>query len=112
MLAGISEIETRRRVSFELGTRASAAVGPVDPAIVAGLEAAAARQGIATMPLGSPASHDAAAFAAAGVPIAMLFVRNPTGVSHSPAEFADPADCEAGIDALVGVVTELCGGTS
>ena len=46
------------------------------------------------------------------MPCAMLFVRNPTGVSHSPAEFADPADCEAGIDALVGVVTELCGGTS
>jgi N-carbamoyl-L-amino-acid hydrolase len=91
MLAGISEIETRRRVSFELGTRASAAVGPVDPAIVAGLEAAAARQGIATMPLGSPASHDAAAFAAAGVPIAMLFVRNEHG-SHNPLEAMEVDD--------------------
>ena len=85
MLAGISEIEARRRVSFELGARASAAVGPVDPAIVAGLEAAAERQDIATMPLGSPASHDSAAFAAAGVPIAMLFVRNEHG-SHNPQE--------------------------
>ena len=91
MLAGISEIETRRRVSFELGTRASAAVGSVDPAIVAGLEAAAARQGIATMPLGSPASHDAAAFAAAGVPIAMLFVRNEHG-SHNPLEAMEVDD--------------------
>lgn len=85
MFAAISEIETRRRVSFELGTRASAAVGPVDAEIVAGLEAAAARQGVATMPLGSPASHDSAAFAAAGVPIAMLFVRNEHG-SHNPQE--------------------------
>lgn len=85
MLAAIPEIEARRRVIFELGTRASAAVGPVDPVIVAGLEAAAARQGIATMPLGSPASHDSAAFAAAGVPIAMLFVRNEHG-SHNPKE--------------------------
>ena len=33
----------------------------------------------------------------AGVPTAMLFVRNPTGVSHSPAEFAEPADCLAGV---------------
>ncbi|MFJ5370345.1 M20/M25/M40 family metallo-hydrolase, partial [Bosea sp. CER48] len=74
-----------RRVTFELGARASAAVGPVDPAIAAGLEAAAARHGIATMPLGSPASHDSAAFAAAGVPIAMLFVRNEHG-SHNPLE--------------------------
>jgi N-carbamoyl-L-amino-acid hydrolase len=85
MLAAIREIEARRRVSFALGTRASAAVGPVDPGIVAGLEAAAARQGVATMPLGSPASHDSAAFAAAGVPIAMLFVRNEHG-SHNPQE--------------------------
>ena len=91
MLAGISEIETRRRVSFELGTRASAAVGSVDPAIVAGLEAAAARQGIATMPLGRPASHDAAAFAAAGVPIAMLFLRNEHG-SHNPLEAMEVDD--------------------
>jgi N-carbamoyl-L-amino-acid hydrolase len=26
----------------------------------------------------------------------MLFVRNPTGVSHSPAEHAEPDDCSAG----------------
>ena len=62
--------------------------------------------------LGTGAGHDAGVLTQAGIPSAMLFVRNPTGVSHSPAEFADPADCEAGIDALVGVVTELCGGTS
>lgn len=85
MLAALPEIEARRRVTFELGARASAAVGPVDPTIVAGLEASAARLGIATMPLGSPASHDSAAFAAAGVPIAMLFVRNKYG-SHNPQE--------------------------
>jgi N-carbamoyl-L-amino-acid hydrolase len=85
MLAAIGEIETRRRVRFDLGARASAAVGPVDSGIVAGLEASAERQNIATMPLGSPASHDSAAFAAAGVPIAMLFVRNEHG-SHNPDE--------------------------
>ena len=47
--------------------------------------ALAAALGIATMPLGSPASHDAAAFAKAGVPMAMLFVRNKNG-SHNPDE--------------------------
>jgi N-carbamoyl-L-amino-acid hydrolase len=35
--------------------------------------------------IGSPASHDAAAFAAAGVPTAMIFVRNANG-SHNPLE--------------------------
>src|SRR5206468_629343 len=39
------------------------------------------------------AGHDAGILAAAGVPTAMLFVRNPTGVSHSPAEHAEPDDC-------------------
>jgi N-carbamoyl-L-amino-acid hydrolase len=35
--------------------------------------------------MGSPASHDAAAFAAAGVPVGMIFVRNENG-SHNPHE--------------------------
>jgi N-carbamoyl-L-amino-acid hydrolase len=53
------------------------------------------------------AGHDAGILANAGVPTAMLFVRNPTGVSHSPAEHADRADCLAGVDALAQVVTAL-----
>ena len=85
MHALIREIETERRVTFELGPRAAAPVGPVDPAIAAAMQEAADRLGIRTMPLGSPASHDAAAFAAAGIPTAMLFVRNEHG-SHNPDE--------------------------
>jgi N-carbamoyl-L-amino-acid hydrolase len=37
----------------------------------------------------------------------MLFARNPTRVSHSPAEHADPADCEAGVRALALVLEDL-----
>jgi len=40
------------------------------------------------------------------VPTAMLFVRNPTGVSHSPEEYADRADCLAGVEALAAVMTD------
>jgi len=53
------------------------------------------------------AGHDAGILAGAGVPTAMLFVRNPTGVSHSPAEFAERSDCLAGVRALVGTVESL-----
>jgi N-carbamoyl-L-amino-acid hydrolase len=53
------------------------------------------------------AGHDAGILAAAGVPTAMLFVRNPTGVSHSPAEHAERDDCVAGVEALVRVIREL-----
>ena len=51
--------------------------------------------------LGTGAGHDAGILAAAGIPTAMLFVRNPSGISHAPAEDAEEADCLAGIDALV-----------
>ncbi|MGY1809259.1 allantoate amidohydrolase [Blastococcus sp. SYSU D00669] len=57
--------------------------------------------------LGTGAGHDAGVLAAAGVPSAMLFVRNPTGISHSPAEHAETADCLAGVEALARVVREL-----
>ena len=52
------------------------------------------------------AGHDAGVLSAR-IPTAMLFVRNPTGVSHSPAESADDADCDAGVEALTAVVREL-----
>src|SRR5829696_2541397 len=55
------------------------------------------------------AGHDAGILANAGVPAAMIFVRNPTGVSHSPAEWAEPDDCRAGIAALATVLTDLAG---
>jgi N-carbamoyl-L-amino-acid hydrolase len=56
------------------------------------------------------AGHDAGILANAGVPAAMIFVRNPTGVSHSPAEWADPEDCLAGVAALSTVLADLAGG--
>ena len=57
--------------------------------------------------LGTGAGHDAGILAGTGIPAAMLFVRNPTGVSHSPAEFAEHADCLAGVEALTAVLQDL-----
>jgi N-carbamoyl-L-amino-acid hydrolase len=59
--------------------------------------------------IGTGAGHDAGILAAAGVPAAMLFVRNPTGVSHSPAEHAERDDCLAGVEALAAVIADLAG---
>ena len=55
------------------------------------------------------AGHDAGILSAAGIPTAMLFVRNPTGVSHAPEEFAPMADCLAGVDALAATLADLAG---
>lgn len=52
------------------------------------------------------AGHDAGILAAS-LPTAMLFVRNPTGISHAPQESATPDDIDAGVDALVQVIREL-----
>jgi beta-ureidopropionase / N-carbamoyl-L-amino-acid hydrolase len=65
---------------------------------------AALLPGAPVLPTG--AGHDAGVLAG-HVPAAMLFVRNPTGVSHAPAESATDADCAAGVLALAGVLAEL-----
>ncbi len=56
--------------------------------------------------LPSGAGHDAGVLAAS-VPTAMIFVRNPDGVSHAPGEYAELDDCIAGIRALEDVVRSL-----
>ncbi|MEV8635303.1 allantoate amidohydrolase [Streptosporangium sp. NPDC051023] len=60
--------------------------------------------GVPVLPTG--AGHDAGILSSA-VPTAMLFVRNPTGVSHSPYEYAEEPDCLAGIVALADVLQDL-----
>ena len=78
-------IEQRRGVRFHRWPKARAAIGQVDPSIRSTLERCASELDIPMLQLGSPASHDAAAFAAAGVPMGMIFVRNENG-SHNPRE--------------------------
>ncbi|GAA3302924.1 allantoate amidohydrolase [Streptomyces cinereospinus] len=62
--------------------------------------------GLAVPVLGTGAGHDAGILSGT-VPTAMLFVRNPTGVSHSPAEFAAEDDCVAGVSALADALEGL-----
>jgi len=55
--------------------------------------------------LPTQAGHDAGILSPL-VPTAMLFVRNPTGVSHSPKEFAESSDCIKGAAALADVMAD------
>ncbi|HUN40381.1 MAG TPA: Zn-dependent hydrolase [Acetobacteraceae bacterium] len=95
----IEGIEQSRGVLFHRGTKARAAVGPVDPTIRTALTEGAKALGIPAIDLGSPASHDAAAFAACGVPVGMIFVRNANG-SHNPREAMTLDDFLAGTAVL------------
>ena len=65
---------------------------------------AAALPGAPLLPTG--AGHDAGVLASE-VPTAMLFTRNPTGISHSPAEHVEDDDAELGSVALADVLTGL-----
>ncbi|MCE0762505.1 allantoate amidohydrolase [Pseudonocardia kujensis] len=62
--------------------------------------------GVPAIPTG--AGHDAGILAS-HVPTTMVFVRNPTGVSHAPGETAREEDCEEGARGLAVVLRELAG---
>jgi N-carbamoyl-L-amino-acid hydrolase len=80
-------------VTFDLGLRETVA-------------ASLAARGITAPVLPTGAGHDAGVLSAR-LPAAMLFVRNPSGVSHAPAEHADAVDCAAGVEALAAVLHDL-----
>ncbi len=61
--------------------------------------------------IATAAGHDAGVLSAAGVPTAMLFVRNPSGISHSPEEHAETADCLSGVEVLADALADLAGPT-
>lgn len=70
-----------------------------DPGLRERLAKAASERGIAAGDLPSYAGHDAGILALER-PAAMVFVRNPTGASHTPSESASEADCLAGVQVL------------
>jgi N-carbamoyl-L-amino-acid hydrolase len=81
-------------------TRESRNEGAVfDAGLREALHAGAERRGIPAGDLPSYAGHDAGILAP-HVPAAMLFVRNPTGFSHTPAESASDDDCVAAAQVL------------
>lgn len=93
------EIATETGVEIDLGPRSDSAPAPLSDALRAHFAGAARAAGIETLALASGAGHDAATYAAAGVPTAMLFIRNRNG-SHNPEEHMDFADFDAGLRLL------------
>jgi len=84
---------------------------PVDfgTVVPAAVEAAAAAQGLSALRLPSGAFHDAQ-FLAAICPTGMLFIPCRGGVSHHPAEYADPEACADGARVLTEALLSLAHG--
>jgi N-carbamoyl-L-amino-acid hydrolase len=80
----------------------------VSPSIRASFQAGAAELGMPARVMASGASHDAAAFAQAGIPIGMLFVRNANG-SHNPFEHMEIADLLQATRLLTWWLVKHCG---
>ena len=95
-------------VGFEMRRESFTPVVSFDPGLRDQLVRILAAAGLVAPVLPTGAGHDAGVLAA-WIPTAMLFVRNPSGVSHSPAEHAEPADCATGVTALAAVLAELAG---
>ncbi len=106
---GATEGARASGTEVELVTESTTPLLSFDVALRDRVAAAVARSGAsASVPvLPTAAGHDAGILTSVGVPAAMLFVRNPTGISHSPDEYAEPADRHAGVAALAAAFTDL-----
>ena len=99
MQAECDDIGAERGVTFAFDRRLDTAPARMDPGLTAALAAAAAAEGLPAERMASGAGHDAAVFANAGVPSAMIFVRNDHG-SHNPREAMAMDDFLAGTRVL------------
>lgn len=95
----MQQVEKDRKVRFELDDALYTAPATCDPGLISGLSAAMERAGQQPFVMPSGGGHDAAVFAAAGVPSAMVFVRNRNG-SHNPDEAMEIPDFLAGCDII------------
>jgi N-carbamoyl-L-amino-acid hydrolase len=94
----IKGIESERRVTFELGREVGTTPTRLDRHLIALLEDCAGTLGIATRRMPT-VGHDAAMFAQAGIPSAVILVRNANG-SHNSDEALDCKDFAAGVRIL------------
>jgi len=99
LLAKATAIGRRRGAIFEFAPITGDPPIAMDGRLHAQLLEGCHRLSIPAASLASGAGHDAGDFAAAGIPTAMIFVRNDNG-SHNPQESMDIGDFAAGVRLL------------
>jgi len=106
MIDAIQMIADRRGLDCKVARVHDLPASPCDPRLMDLLEAALVEAGHPPRRLVSGAGHDAMAMAALA-PTAMLFVRCRGGISHHPAEHAEPADATAALAVMLGFIEKL-----
>jgi allantoate deiminase len=104
--AMVAETAAEERLEASVEASYALAPTPMDPGVVAALEAAAAGEGVQPLRMWSGAGHDAMVIAP-HAPAGMVFVPSAGGVSHSPREWTETADCELGARVLAGALRRL-----
>jgi N-carbamoyl-L-amino-acid hydrolase len=92
------------RVTVE--TLASDTPVPMDPTVIASIEAACRQLSVSYQRMPSGAGHDAMNMARIA-PAGMFFIPCRAGVSHNPDEYAAPADIVRGMDVLTETLAAL-----
>ena len=106
-IAGFAEAAAERRgMSARYEERQTLPATALDSRVVAALEAAAATTGEPWTTMHSGAAHDTMCVAER-VPSAMVFVPCKDGISHHPAEEADPADAALAAEVILGAIADL-----
>ena len=100
LTTAFSTLASRRHVRVRVEKFYDEPAVTCDPGLVAQLEAAVERAGVAPLRLPSGAGHDGLAIAAL-CPIAMLFVRCKGGISHNPAESITVKDADVATGVLL-----------
>ena len=95
-----SSIARKHKLMFEYEQMSWLEPKPCSKDMIELLERHSKQMGYKTLIMPSGAGHDAAVFAGAGVPTAMIFIRNDHG-SHNPDETMDMADFEASVVLLL-----------
>jgi allantoate deiminase len=98
LIAGGKEIAARRGLRFNYRVISDLAAVAMDPHLTAQVEQAIRAIDIKSHRMTSGAGHDAM-IVAEKVPAAMIFLRTPGGISHSPDETVLAGDVEHGIEA-------------
>jgi len=106
-IASFAEEAARRRgMTAEWTQRQSLAATPMDGRLVEALERAAAATGEPYIQMHSGAAHDTMCVADR-VPTAMVFVPCKDGISHHPAEDADPEDAAVAAEIILNAISSL-----
>jgi N-carbamoyl-L-amino-acid hydrolase len=105
-----AQVGKKRGVAFAFGPAVQTDPARMSDGVTVLLKQAAQQRDVAFEVLPSGAGHDSAVFANAGIPSAMIFVRNDKG-SHNPHEAMDIADFQLGAKVLGAALWEAANRT-